>query len=222
MIEMKATLRIGKVCFVKEVDDSPDLSWLGEFTDKEGDGWVVDRRRGEYVRVLEEAARVVCFKDAADAEDVNDTTDDPEQVTCSECRASLDLPPVEMEPYERPNRGRESRYFRPYAGGEPAGTDHYRTNGLQDWKRMEEYERGDWCSLFVQARAEVEVKIADRDFGVIQTVRSGGVGGCESDADASDFEGWKTDELADLREQLLALGLLEEEIARAFENVEDR
>ena len=58
------------------------------------------------------------------------------------------------EDYDLPARGREYRFFVPYAGGETPGSADYKTYGMQDYGRCEDYNRGGWC--FVGIRAEVD------------------------------------------------------------------
>lgn len=50
-------------------------------------------------------------------------------------------------------RGREFRAFKPYAGGEKTGTEDYKTYGMQDYKRMEGLDAGDWCYMGVIVKA---------------------------------------------------------------------
>lgn len=104
------------------------------------------------------------------------------------------------EGHELPSRGREYRFFLPYAGGEKPGSDDYREYGKQDFARMESLQRGDWSLVGVWAEAEVCVA------GVVQTIRSGGLWGIESDS-CSHIDDVANEELSALDEQLAALGL---------------
>lgn len=85
----------------------------------------------------------------------------------------------------------------------------------QDYKRMEDYGNG-WGMLYVYAAAEVSVE------GVTQTIRSGGLGGVESDSGADYFEELKKEELGQLRDQLVALGFSSRAISKAFKDCKDR
>ena len=68
---------------------------------------------------------------------------------CGEYLAEVD------DDHEVPQRGREYRFFVPYAGGEEPGTDNYKVYGKQDYNRAEALNRGDWYLIGITARAEV-------------------------------------------------------------------
>lgn len=126
----------------RELDDSPDLSDLGEYTDKPSET-TVDRgesavRRGEY------------------------------------------------------------RYFQP-------ATEY----AEQDYRRMEAYDRGDWHMIGIYAVAKIQAT----ENGPIQTIRSGGLWGIESDSDDEYLVEVAAEQLAKLRVELLALGVTEDQLA---------
>jgi len=104
------------------------------------------------------------------------------------------------EDAELPERGREYRFFKPYAGGEPEGTADYQKHGLQDFERMEAAERDEWFFVGVVAKLKYEIE------GHVQTLTSGGLWGIESDS-GDYFKEVAEDELADLRRQAEAIGL---------------
>jgi hypothetical protein len=110
------------------------------------------------------------------------------------------------EDYEIPERGREFRFFKPCAGEEPEGTEDYKKYGLQDFKRMEDYERNRWWMEGVYAQAEIVI------LGVIQRLRSGGLYGIESDSDEAYFKEIADEQLAELKDILEQLGFTKEEI----------
>ena len=103
-------------------------------------------------------------------------------------------------------RGRgERRYF--------VGGDNYkgepeaeaRTYTLQDYERLESYDRGAWLMLGVSAEADVEV---DSDVGrIVQTISSGGLWGVESDGDDEHRREVAGEQLAELQEMLSAFDL---------------
>lgn len=74
------------------------------------------------------------------------------------------------EGFELPPRGRECRFFKPYAGGETPGTPDYQKYGKQDFESIEAMQRGEWWFVYIYATAEVVIG------GVTQTIRSGGEG----------------------------------------------
>lgn len=90
-----------------------------------------------------------------------------------------------------------------------------RENAEKDYARMEAYNRGDWQMLGIIAKAEI---ISPQ--GVIQTVRSGGLWGIESDASAEYMAEVETEQLAELRAELESYGIGSRAIAYAFRNVE--
>ena len=119
-----------------------------------------------------------------------------------------DLP----EDCELPSRGREYRFFIPAMTGEETGNPE---SPKQDFERMEAYNRGDWGCIGIIAKAE----LWNPTTHVCQTVRSGGIWGVESDG--KDYIGsLEKEELANLKAELLDLGIGERAIERAFKNVE--
>ena len=96
----------------------------------------------------------------------------------------------------------------------------------QDYERMERLNRGDWCFIGIAAEAEWSVPImsttanGDQNWRLPQTVHSGGLWGIESDSDASYLAEVEQEQLAELREQLKAIGFSSRAISAAFKNVE--
>jgi len=100
----------------------------------------------------------------------------------------------------------ERRYFVGGANyvGEPEV--EARKYALQDYARMESYNRGEWTTLGISVEADVEVKI---DSGlIIQTVASGGLWGVESDGDDAHRREVAGEQLAELQEILSALDVV--------------
>jgi len=157
-----------KICSIKVVhliDDNPDTSFLGDYTD-EYDEFHFDREQGRMLRTLERE------KD-----------------------------------YTVPEKGREYRFFKPYAGGEKPGSTLYIRYGKQDLARMEGLEKGNWC--FIGIRADAIVRLTDSD--LCQKITSGGIWGVESDCPEyhKDLE---KEELTGLRDELKAAGFTDETI----------
>jgi hypothetical protein len=88
----------------------------------------------------------------------------------------------------------------------------------QDYARCEAYNCGHWCALGIVAKAEV--RFTPR--GPIQTLRSGGLWGVESDSDSDYLVQVEQEELDDLRSQLEAVGFGKRAIEYAFRKVERR
>lgn len=85
----------------------------------------------------------------------------------------------------------------------------------QDYRRMEALARGDWCYFGIVAKAEVRLTT-----DVLQTIRSGGLWGVESDSRDEYLGSVEREELADLRRQLVAIGCTNRQIDHAFKTVE--
>lgn len=117
-----------------------------------------------------------------------------------------DLP----DDFEMPERGREYRAFLPYAGGEKPGSKDYRENGLKDFERMEELQRGDWHFLGIKAVAKITMPS-----GTVQRFESGGIWGIESDSGADYFTEVADGEIDQIAEDLLAIGIDAEVIEAA-------
>ena len=154
--------KIESIQVVHMIDESPDTSFIGEYTDEMSD-WVISRQYDAYVIDLPSDTKIV-------------------------------------------ERGREYRFFLPYAGGEQPGTAEYRKYGMQDYGRMEALNRGDWCFIGIQAEA-----IVSRDIGQgnkrLQRLVSGGLWGIESNSCDAYLEDVAHDELDDLKEHLEAFGV---------------
>lgn len=120
------------------------------------------------------------------------------------------------------------RYDKPADGLTPEDVRKY---VRQDYERMERLNAGDWCYIGIRAEAEIVAVYGSKSTlsehvttggsGPIQHITSGGLWGIESDSDKSYFAEVQTDELADLKTQLLALGFSRRAISQAFKNVEE-
>lgn len=86
---------------------------------------------------------------------------------------------------------------------------------LEDYKRAERLNAGDWCYIGIRAKAEVVSAN-----GICHTLSSGGVWGIESDSDKSYFKDVAREELVSLQAELGAFGFSAEQIAEAFASVD--
>jgi len=152
-----AKRRIVSVTIRREVDDSPDLSFIGEYGRHPEGPCAIDRQ-------------------------------------------------------ERGDMGRnEHRYFNPAMTGEETGNPD---SPEQDYKRMEDYNRGEWCMMGVFATADVVLT-----GNVVQKVRSGGLWGIESDSDEGYFTEIADEQMSELRDELKAVGFTGREITAAFKRL---
>lgn len=153
------------------IDDCPDTSWLGEYTDDLKPSVIV-RDYGKYYEKL-----------PAEMERDFDGR--------FLCKGEPEVPPI----------GREYRGFRPYAGGEKAGTKDYYKYGLQDFKRIEGLEQGDWSFIGIQAEALISYPIRSNGDRRLERLTSEGLWGIESDS-GSYLDNVKDEQLADLKDHL--------------------
>jgi len=114
---------------------------------------------------------------------------------------------VTVDRKERNDMGRgEFRYFIAAMSGEQTGNPE---SVEQDYQRMEEYNRGGWYMTFAFAEADISIN------GVTQTIRSGGLGGVESDS-GTYFDEIKAEQYNELKDILAGLGFTQEQIDEAF------
>jgi len=172
--EALAKVKIESITVKALYDDTPDTSFLGEYTDDMEPGVIV-RQDGEFYEKLP----------AKMERDIDGTF---------LCKGEPEVPP----------RGREYRGFRPYAGGEKVGTKDYYKYGMQDYKRMEGLERGDWSFIGIMAKAVVSYRL--NGYCRLETFTSGGLWGIETDA-GEYLDEVKTEELDGLKNHLEAFGV---------------
>lgn len=205
----KSTNTIEKVWIEKQVDEYLDTSFLGEYTNKKSD-WVICRHCGEFVAIAELPnlrAEEIGYL-ITELEEENTLSGD-KQIT--QLNTELDS----LVLHECPHSSREYNYFKPYAGGESEGSDNYITYGKQDFERMESLNNGNWCFIGIIAKAEIRTKN-----GTSQTITSGGLWGIESDSGEDYLGQVGKEQLEGLRQELKSLGFKENEIDKAFKNVE--
>lgn len=112
--------------------------------------------------------------------------------------------------YFNPSENYVDKFGRASDGNTPEDVRKY---VRQDYKRMEDGIKGYWSFIYVYAEATVLLN------GVELELRSGGIGGIESDSKES-IEDAKVDTLHDLSEQLSKLGFGNRAIALVFKNLE--
>ena len=153
---VKAKKRILSITIAYEVDQDPDLSFLGRYS------------------------------------------------SCPNSPAAID----------RKSRGcqerNEYRYFIPAMNAEETGNPD---SPEQDFQRMEAYNRQEWQMLGIHAVAQVVTG------EVVQTIRSGGLWGFESDSDKAYFKEVEENELHDLSAELEAVGFSKASVRRALAKV---
>jgi len=122
---------------------------------------------------------------------------------------------------ERGGANREFEWFNPpienYKGESEADTRKYCE---RDYDRMLALSNGDFCFIGIKAEAEVGISLDGGKTYKLDTLTSGGVWGIESDSGESYLAGFEREELADLRQTLLAYGFGRSSIAKAIKNAE--
>jgi hypothetical protein len=243
MPKAKAAKRILSVTIKHMMDDSPDTSYLGEYSTKRTSEYSIDRRHSEdcasvnpqAIEAKEKLERVASWVNELRTGNGSEEQDAEWESldAATECLEQLQEDVIECDCGGHQVSSRECEYFNPsdnYQGCEP---DEIRKYVRQDYDRMESLNNEDWYYLGIRADAEigipihssyvVEDKSGKRTEHTYQTqkITSGGLWGIESDSDASYIKSVETDELADLKTQLLALGFSKRAIAGAFKNIKE-
>lgn len=197
---MKTSKRILSVTIKRIVDTDPDTSNYGEYSDKPSEFYIDRAHKSDCPSFLPDGS-------ATEARDCSCIGDDW---------------------WDR----REYRYFNVSSNYEGDSAEDIRKYLLQDYERMESYNNQNWCYLGLRASCDIVLKSWgkwDNDTqmfsggcGPIQTITSGGLSGIESDSDKSDFEEIEQEELAELREQLKALGFSARAISTAFKDIKHK
>ena len=107
--------------------------------------------------------------------------------------------------------------------------DEIRKYCLQYYARMESLNEGDFCFIGIRAEADVTMLAGvglpkqgiALSYGPSQTITSGGLWGIESDSSPEYLKEIEAEQLAELKEQLRAIGFSSRAIATAFKTVEE-
>lgn len=214
--------RIKEVRIERVFDEMADTDFIGKYTDKD-DNWNICSHCGEYIAIVEEPNQraeeiedeiVELENKALYNENKDDIKAEKEVKEIEELIELLKKELAGLELHDCPHSNRKYNYFLPYAGGEKEGTEDYQKYGKQDFARMESLNNGDWNFIGIIAKAEIVT-----ESGIMQTIRSGGLWGIESDSgDYLDEVG--KEELVNLRSELMALGFGKRAIDYAFKTVE--
>jgi hypothetical protein len=242
----QARKRILSVTLKQMVDDSPDTSYLGEYSNREETEYAIDRAhsedcasvRSDTQEAWEKLERILAAVESVritwcEEHDPYNADDCP---TCAEIWGgqdaveSLQYLADEMTECDCGFSGywdtREYRYFNPnYQNYEGLPEEDIRKYCRQDFDRMESLNSGQWCYIGICAEAEVILNVqADgpgKWHGVTHKITSGGLWGIESDSDRAYITETEKDELANLRDELLAAGFSRRAVSQAFKNVQE-
>jgi len=228
--------RILSVTIKRMIDDSPDTSWLGEYSNKAETDYAIDRRHDldcpvndRPTETIDKLERILSFVQV----ERNLAGDDPNSTEWESLDEAMDaiialqdeLAECSCNPR---SLSRDYHYFNGpvdnYKGESPEDIRKY---VRQDYERMESLNAGHWCFIGIRAEAEITPNVihADntpyaRSHGVIQKITSGGLWGVESDSDKAYLADIEKEELSSLREELRSLGFSSRAISTAFKNME--
>jgi hypothetical protein len=234
---MKNGKRILSVTIRRMIDESPDTSWLGEYSNRPETEYAIDRAHSEDCA----SVRLEVQKAKQTLEHVQQTIGDFHNDVLAQYNGTLANEKLDAEKdalddaYNEIGElidsvdecdcsfsghwdNREYRYFNPnyqnYAG---LPEEDIRKYCRQDYDRMESLNAGNWC--FIGLRAEAEVQTGS---DVVQRITSGGLWGIESDSGREHLEETQREELAQLKDELIGLGFPRRAIATAFKNVQEK
>ena len=247
---MQKRKRILSVTLKRMIDDSPDTSYLGEYSNRPTSEFSIDRAHSEdcasVLPAVQDAKKTLEHAQQTIGDLHNDVLAqyngtlaneklDSEKDALDEAYDAVGELIDSIDDCDCGERGdmssREYRYFNPsfnYVDKQgkalPENTpEEVRKYVRQDYERMERLNAGDWCYIGIRAETEVISNTqgtGDKWHGVVQRVTSGGLWGIESDSDRDYLESVERDELANLRDELTALGFSKRAISTAFKNVE--
>ena len=244
--------RILSVTIKRMLDDSPDTSYLGEYSNSPLSEFSIDRAHSEDCAsvsleaknaqtMLEHAQQTVGDIQTTVDYDVDETEWEALETAYTEL-GQLASEITDCDCGERGDMGRhEYRYFNPsfnyvdkhgkLADGNTA--EEVRKYVRQDYERMESLNRGDWCYIGIRVDAEVQLTATWENsvmskvswhspIAPYQTITSGGLYGIESDSGNDYLESVEQEELSELRAQLKELGFSTRAISTAFKTVEHK
>lgn len=215
--------KILSVTVKRVVDDSPDTSWLGEYSNHIDSDYSIDRAHSLdcVVNSVKPSDDTECGNCTATFGEHNNfslacPTKDSDQDWCED--SSFD---PQCDCGERGDMGRnELRYFNPcYQNYKGLPADEIRKYCRQDYDRMESLNRGDWCFIGISAEAVILLPQKDGS-GAYQVFHSGGLYGIESDSERSYIESEQKNQLAELRDVLRSFGFSSRAISQAFKSIE--
>lgn len=115
---------------------------------------------------------------------------------------------------ELPHKSRHYRFFLPAMTAEESGSP---SSPREDWKRMEALSEGEWHYIGIIAKAVIRT-----GSGTMQTIRSGGLWGMESDADEDWLNEAAIEQVEELRKELKSLGFGSRAITYALRKIETK
>jgi len=225
---MKNRKRILSVTIRHLMDDCPDTSYLGEYSNRPaGDNSIVVGHDkdcpcfwygGPDTGTLDRAENYLCHSyddrggsrgDESPESNALDAAQDilieaRERMTECDCHFYRD--------------SRHYAYFNPSGNYDGEPQEDQRKYTLQDYRRMQSLNDGDW--YYIGIRAEAEVGNFKDGYAIIQRITSGGLWEIESDSGRDYLAEVESEQLAELRAELSALGFSKRAISAAFKDVQ--
>jgi hypothetical protein len=233
----KQSKRILSVTIRRMIDENPDTSWLGEYSNSAETEYAIDRKHSLDCAInnpvsTEAKDKLERIADYINSLRVDSELDTPADQDLSEAMATVIDRAEPTEYCDCDERGdmlaREFRYFNgPVENYKGESPEDIRKYIRQDYEHMESLNRGDWCFIGVRANAKVSIPSAT-DAGIpghtslVQNITSGGLWGIESDSGREYIEEEEKNQLAELRDQLKALGFSSRAISKAFRDVQHK
>jgi hypothetical protein len=232
-MQTKTAKRILAVKLIRVCDTDADTSYYGEYARSASSEFSIDRAHAEDCASLFPltSAAVDTLNHAIEYLNTIDSENEDSDIYAAEAIFS-DLISEWEEPDCNCNGGdmlqNEYQFFNPsfnYVDKQgkllPDNTaEEVRKYVRQDYEHMESLNRGDWGFMGIHAEAEIQIGCFLGTTGVIQTIRSGGLWGIESDSCESDLKSTEQEELAALRQELRAIGFSTRAISTAFKTIE--
>lgn len=241
----KVQRKIESVTIRRMIDESPDTSWLGEYSaSPSAKRFTIDRKHSldcpvnhhfgpvdswPKCQTCKGEGQIVCSHGWHSRTEGHDycpgcgqySASQSEMLTvdCDDCESSGDAP-CDCDEHGDMRRD-EYRYFiasENYDGETPEDALKYT---LQDYGRMEQLNRGHWCFVGLQAEARVAISLDGGQTFKLDKITSGGLWGIESDDDKSYFAEVAEGELSQLKGLLAAYGFGRTTVARAIKNVQE-
>lgn len=196
---MKNMKRIHSVTIKHMFDESPDTSWLGEYSNSPTGEFSIDRNHFDACpcRWAFDSDEDDCDCNAGEWDTREFRYFNPGSVESFKADASW-IPASEND--------KKAYWFKAM-----------RENARKDYERMQALNSNDFCFIGISAEADYSVGGTPAP---IQTITSGGLWGIESDSDASYFAEVEREELAELRKQLEGIGFSKRAIVAAFKNID--
>lgn len=199
----KQAKRILSITINRREDNFADTSWLGDYSNTRASEFSIDRAHSEGCASVQDRTTECDWDESGD-------------MRHGKYRY---FTPASVEPFDP-----EEQWIEDGARGNPLARKNYwrkamRENARRDYERMEALNNGEWNFIGIMAFAEIGLPNGFPNGYLTQIITSSGCGGIESDSDESYLKEVETNELADLRGQLHALGFSKRAIAAAVKAV---